>query len=52
MSVTRASAAMESVSTHSGRSTVTARKGTRVSFVTVRHLVIQRMTRRYSMKNT
>lgn len=43
---------MESVSTHSGHSTVTAQKGTRVSFVTTRHLVIQATTRRYSMKNT
>ena len=49
MSVTRMSAGMEeNVSTHSGRSTVTAQKGTRVSFVMIRRLVIWGMTRRYS----
>lgn len=51
MSATRKSVEMEeSVSTHSGHTTVTVQKGTRASFVMIRHLVIREMTRRYSMK--
>lgn len=50
MSVTGTSAELGSVLTHLGRSTVTAQKGTRVSFVMIRHLVIQGMTHRYSIK--
>ena len=53
MSVTRMSAERkESVSTRSGLSTVTVQKGTRVSFVMIRHLVIQGTTHRYNMSNT
>lgn len=53
MSATRTSAEMEeSVSTHSGHSTVTAPRGTRVSFVMIRRLEIRGMTRRYSINNT
>lgn len=49
MSVTRTCAEMEIVSTRLGRSTVTARKGTRASSVMIRQLAIQGTTRRYSM---
>lgn len=53
MSATRTSAEMEqSVSTHSGRSTVTVQRGTRVSFVMIKQLMIWVTTRSYSMNNT
>lgn len=51
MSATRLSVELEeSASTHSGRSTVTARRATRVSSALIRHLVVQEMRCRYSMK--
>lgn len=53
MSATRLNVEMEeSASTHLGRSTVTARRAMRVSSAVIRHLVVQEMRRRYSVKIT